>query len=327
MKIAITGASGHIGANLCRELLKQGHQVRALVHNFKKSLEGLGLEQSNGNLLNKESLHELVDGAEIVIHLGAAISIEGTQDTRVIETNITGTRNILEAIKNRPSIKRFIHFSSIHALKTNPPDQPLDETRPLAIDDPMLYNHTKALGEQMVLENVKNGLDAVIINPTSVIGPYDYVPSLIGQAIIQIYNNKLPALIPGGYDWVDVRDVVKGTISAMEKGRTGERYLLSGKWESLVNLFLVIKELHPGTKMLPVLPYWVALIGVPFLKAWAWSLKKRPLYTRDSIKILKSAPRRIISEKAEKELNYTHRPLVETITDTLEWFRQNNYIM
>lgn len=326
MKIAITGASGHIGANLCRELLKQGHQLRALVHAFKKSLEGLDLEQINGNLLNIESLHELVDGAEIVIHLGAAISIEGTKENRVIETNIAGTRNILEAIKNRPSVKRFIHFSSIHALKTNPLDQPLDEARPLAINDPMIYNHTKALGEQMVLGDVKNGLDAVIINPTSVIGPYDFMPSLVGQAIIQIYNNKLPALIPGGYDWVDVRDVVKGAISAMEKGRTGERYLLSGRWESLENLYHIIKELHPQTKMLPVLPYWLALIGVPFLKAWAWFIKKPPLYTRDSIKILKSAHRRIISEKAEKELNYTHRPLVETIKDTLEWFSLHNYI-
>ena len=279
-----------------------------------------------GDLHKKESLNALIDGAEILIHLGASIAIDSGCKHRVLETNIEGTRNILQVMRQHDSVKRFIHFSSIHALQNDPVDKPLDESRPLVIGDPVIYNHSKATAEQLVLDEIKSGLDAVIISPTAVIGPNDFGPSLLGQAIIQMCNNTLPALVSGGYDWVDVRDVVKGTISAIENGKTGERYLLSGNWESLSNLNLLIKEIHPTTKKLLVMPFWLAIIGAPFLKIWARILKKQPLYTRESIEILKSGHRNILSLKAEKYLDYTCRPLSETIRDTIEWFRLHSYI-
>ncbi|MFC2124127.1 NAD-dependent epimerase/dehydratase family protein [Bacteroidota bacterium] len=326
MRLAVTGASGHIGANLCRGLLKKGHEIKVLIHNSQESLEGLPVEQVRGNLHNMESLNTLIDGVEMLIHLGAAISIDRDLSERVIETNVEGTKNILQIVKQHSSVKRFIHFSSIHALQNEPIDKPLDESRPLVIGDANIYNHSKAKGEQLVLDEVKNGLDAVIISPTSVIGPNDFAPSLVGQAIIQICNNKLPALVSGGYDWVDVRDVVDGTISAIEKGKTGERYLLSGNWESLSNLNLFIKQIHPETKKLLVMPHWLAFLGVPFLKVWAQTMKKRPLYTRESIDILKSGHRNILSLKAKNELDYKCRPLLETLRDTIHWFKQHRYI-
>ena len=326
MRIAITGASGHIGANLCRSLLVRSHELKVLIHNTKNSLEGLPVEMIQGNLQDIDSLNRLIDGTEILIHLGATISIESGSRDRVIETNIEGTKNILHAVKQHPSVKRFIHFSSIHALQNDPLDKPLDESRPLVVGDSVIYNHSKAKAEQLVLEEVKTGLDAVIISPTAVIGPNDFGPSLLGQAIIQMCNNTLPALVSGGYDWVDVRDGVEGTISAIEKGKTGERYLLSGNWESLSNLNLLIKEIHPTTRNLLVMPFWLAIIGAPFLKIWARILKKQPLYTRESIEILKSGHRNILSLKAEKDLHYSCRPLSETIRDTIEWFKLHSYI-
>ena len=324
MKIALTGASGHIGANLCRQLIEQKHEVTVLANQFTYSIDGLNLQIIHGNLLDPEALIQLVDGQEIVIHLAATISINGDKKN-LIDTNVKGTQNVLEAVRNG-KVKRLIHFSSIHALVQQPLDQPLDENRPLALNDPIMYNKSKAISHQMVLEHVSRGLDAVIINPTSVMGPNDFKPSLIGQAILQLYKEKIPALIPGGYDWVDVRDVVQGTIQSIEQGRTGESYLLSGHFVSLAELYAKLSMLKGSTKKLSVLPFWLAEIGIPFLKIWARVTGSRPLYTRESVEILKFAHKNISNEKARRELNYHPRPFKETLEDTLRWFTENNYL-
>jgi dihydroflavonol-4-reductase len=199
----------------------------------------------------------------------------------------------------------------------------LDEERGLATDDPFLYNRSKAISEQLVLEAYREGMDALVINPTSVIGPNDFRPSLVGQAIRMIYHNKLPALIPGGYDWVDVRDVVKGTVSALEKGRKGERYLLSGHYRELKDLAKAVNHFK-GQENIPVtLPSWLALLGVPFLQAHASLRNTEPLYTSESLHFLKKAHKHISCEKAGRELGYHTRPFEVTISDTIGWFRDH----
>jgi dihydroflavonol-4-reductase len=323
MKIALTGASGHIGANLCRKLLDDNHILRVLTNQYTASLKGLGLEVVKGDILNLTSLRELADGAEVLIHLAASISING--DQQVLDTNVVGTTNVLDVVRSC-KVKRLLHFSSIHALVHQPLDQTLDEERPLTVSDHIIYNQSKALAEELVLHAVESGLDAVIINPTSVVGPNDFKPSLMGQAIIQLYKGKIPALIPGGYDWVDVRDVVDGTISAMENGRTGQSYLLSGHFKTLPELYEQIILIQGKAKKLPVIPFWLAEVGVPFLKAWARVSGNKPLYTKESVEILKTAHTNISSRKAQNELGYDSRPFKDTLRDTIEWFRENNYL-
>lgn len=323
MRIALTGASGHIGANLSRKLLEGNHKLRVLTNRFTASLEGLDLEVVKGDLLNMTSLRELACDADVLIHLAASISING--DKHVLDTNVVGTRNVLDAVR-ACKVKRLLHFSSIHALVHQPLDQVLDEERPLAVSDRILYNQSKALAEELVLHAVENGMDAVIINPTSVMGPNDFKPSLLGQAIIQLYRGKIPALIPGGYDWVDVRDVVAGTISAMERGRTGQSYLLSGHFKTLSALYEQIILLRDNAKNLPVIPFWLAQVGVPFLKSWSLITGNKPLYTKESIMILKSAHPNISSQKAQHELGYKSRPFQDTLRDTVLWFRENGYL-
>lgn len=323
MKISLTGASGHIGTNLCRELLKEGHQLKVLVNLYTRSLDDLELETVHGNLLEPESIDELADGADLFIHLAASISINGAMD--LIDTNYQGTLNVLRAVQKQ-NLKRLIHFSSIHAFSHDPLDKPLDETRPLALNDRILYNRSKAMGEKAVREAAAGGMDAVIINPTSVLGPNDFKPSLLGQALIQLHRGKLPALIPGGYDWVDVRDVVEATIAAIEKGRKGESYLLSGHFVSLAELYETLRQIKGGGKNLSILPFWLAEIGVPFLKGWARVSGTKPLYTKESVEILKTAHRNISSRKAETELGYRSRPFRKTLEETISWFLENNYL-
>ncbi len=211
MKVAVTGASGHIGNCLVRELKKQGAEIKVLVQNFSSYLDEMDVEVIRGNLLEPESLIALCEGVDVVFHLAAQIAIENRSASLTYETNVTGTKNMIKAA-NHGRAKKFIHFSSIHAFQIGSPDQMLDESRSLVESDKTIYEFTKAEGEREVMKAVKEGLNAVILNPTAVIGPFDYKGSLLGQALRKIYQNKLPFMVSGGYNWVDVRDVVSASI-------------------------------------------------------------------------------------------------------------------
>ena len=167
MKIAITGASGHIGNVLCRELLKLGHKVRALVHSdnveHSHSIEDLSLERIHGDILNSDSLIEFCAGSDVVFHLAAKISIDGDPDGSLLRTNVEGTENVIKACL-ATNVKRLIHFSSIHAYKQAPFNEELSEKGDFVDSDDSCYNYYKALGEKSVQKGVEAGLDAVILS-------------------------------------------------------------------------------------------------------------------------------------------------------------------
>lgn len=325
MRIAVTGASGHIGANVCRALLHGKHEVRALFYQDDRAFRGLDVVVVKGDILNMKSLNTLIKDVDTVFHLAATISISGSKNPQMRMINIEGTRNVVNvSLKSR--IKRFIHFSSIHALKQGPLEEELDETRPLVGDEGFLYDQTKAESERVVLDAVARGLDAVILNPTAVIGPNDFKPSLLGQAIIRLYSGKLPALVPGGYDWVDVRDVADAAIAAIEKGRKGHRYLLAGGWNTLRELSRIVENVTGRKTTTYTCPLWLTKLGLPLFRLYGAITRSHPLYTRESLHILTKGNRRISSRKAQKELGYRSRDVEETMRDTLNWFKENRYI-
>lgn len=325
MKIAVTGASGHIGVNLCRLLINKGFQVKALIHKSHLGLTGLELDAIQGDIMNPFSLKALVENADIIFHLAAVISIRGKKDKEILSHNVEGTRNLLKAAADA-SVKRFIHFSSIHALTQEPHDQILDETRPLAVNDWMVYSRSKALAEREVLDYCKSGLDAIILNPTAVIGPFDYQPSLLGRALILLALGKLPLMVPGGYDWVDVRDVVHAAYSSIKNARKGERYILSGHWCDLKDLSLIVSKYMDCKPPRISCPHWLAKIGLPFINTYCLLNRKEPLYTYDSLNTIRIGHRSISHQKAFHELGFSPRPLEDTIKDTLDWFRENWYL-
>lgn len=325
MKIAVSGGSGHIGVNLCRELAKKGHTIRVLVHKNTKALQGIPIEAVQGDLKDTTSLSSLVHDADIVIHLAAIISIQGNRTGELFDINVEGTRKILEASR-RASVKRFIHFSSIHALVQFPFDQILDENRPLAVRDKMAYSRSKALAEDAVLEAAKQGMDATILSPTAVIGPFDYAPSLMGRALILLAAGRMPALVPGGYNWVDVRDVTYAAIRAIEKGRKGERYILSGHWKTLKQISELVSKITDHHTRRITCPNWLARFGLPLINLYCSLYDKDPLYTRDSLCTLRASHRNISHEKATEELDFKPRPFKETIKDTVAWFEKQGFL-
>lgn len=321
----VTGATGHIGANLVRALLAQGRPVRALLHVNRRAIEGLEVEIARGDVCDLASLCRAFDGAEVVYHLAGRISLSMGDWSLLEAVNITGARNVVEACL-QCGVRRLVHFSSIHALIQEPLDVPVDESRPLVESRSCpSYDRSKAAGEKEVRKGIERGLDAVIINPTGVIGPYDFEPSYFGDALLAIACRKLPALVGGGFDWVDARDVVAGAMRAEECAPTGAKYLLSGHWVSVPGLAALVEEITGVPAPRLVCPLWLAHVGTPFAVAFARLTGGRPFYTSDSLRALKSN-HNISHERASRDLGYNPRPFRETIIGTLRWFQENGYL-
>ena len=322
MTVLITGASGHIGANLVRVLAAKGQKTRCFVHKDTRALEGLETEIVKGDICDPDSIARACEGMEIVYHLAGHISIsmQGWEDLQAI--NVTGTRNVVEACL-KAKVRRLVHFSSIHAFNRDPLDRPVDESNPLVTSDKNPpYDRSKAAGTREARKGMEKGLDTVIIHPTAVIGPYDFQPSYLGEAILMMANGSLPALVPGGYDWVDARDVALGTVAAAEKTPNGSAYLLGGRWVSLCDMAALITELTGKENSKFVCPLWLANTGAVYFKVVSKFNGKPPLYTHMSLKALQDN-RNISHEKARRELGYEPRPFRDTLEDTLRWFREN----
>ncbi|MCP4675789.1 MAG: SDR family oxidoreductase [Deltaproteobacteria bacterium] len=321
MTTFVTGASGHIGGNLVRALLAEGRKVRVLVRDDTRAIDGLDVEQVRGDILQPAALAAATKGSEVVYHLAGHISVAGDPGGLMHRTNTEGTRNVVAACLDA-GVRRLVHFSSIHALSGNPVDEVVDENKPLAESgDIIAYDRTKALGEREIIEGVDKGLDAVTVNPGAVLGPHDYKPSPMGKVVLDLCRRKMPALIDGGFGWVDVRDVVQGALAAEKKGRIGERYLLTGHWLSTAALGDLVEEVSGVKRPRFVSPMWLAMVGAPFVTAASRLTGKRPLYTLESLKVLRNH-RHVSHQKATDELDFSPRPTLETIADTYEWFKQ-----
>ncbi|HRO76431.1 MAG TPA: NAD-dependent epimerase/dehydratase family protein [Crocinitomicaceae bacterium] len=326
MKIAVTGGSGQIGVPLITELIKQGHSVRALIHNRNKGLENLPIEFVNGNTLNPTDCDNLCKEMDAVFHLAAIVSINGDPDGKVMNINVNGTKNMLDAcVKHK--IQKMVHFSSIHAYDTQPTNEPLDETRAFAGENAFPYERSKATAQKMVHEYAtKHNLNVSIINPTGVLGFPDYLPSIKGKLLIDFYNGKIPVLVPGGFDWVDVRDVVKTAISALHNGKAGESYLTSGKYYSVKDFAAIISKITGKKTPKTVAPLWLLNLSLPFISLYGKVTKTEPLYTSESLKSLIEGNKTINNQKAQEQLGHTVRPIEETLTDSYAWLKENNFI-
>jgi dihydroflavonol-4-reductase len=292
-----------------------------MIHHERRALEGLDLEVVQGDVCELASLERAFDGADIVYHAAIRISISMDDWPEVEAINVNGTRNVIEACM-RCGVRRLVHFSSIHAFQQEPLDRPLDEERPLVdAPDAPPYDRSKAAAEREVRCAVERGLDAVIINPTAMIGPHDYYPGHVGQVLLDLCRRKMPALVAGGFDWVDVRDVVVGAMCAEDRAPAGARYLLSGHWVSVRDLAGTVAELSGVPAPWFVCPTWLASAAAPFAVAWARASGTRPVFTPMSVRTLHSN-RQISHARATRDLGYDPRPFRETIAAALHWLAE-----
>jgi dihydroflavonol-4-reductase len=325
MFAVVTGASGHLGANLVRSLLAKNWRIKALVHRDKRALEGLDIEYVPGDVLDKASLTKAFTGAEVVFHLAGRISVVTFDRKEVEAVNITGVQNVVDACL-ATSVKRLIHTSSFHAHKQEPLDQPMDESRSL-LDEGIYppYDHSKAKGEKIVRDAIEKGLDAIIINPSGMLGPNDFKPSHFGTTILSMANGKTPVLVDAGLSWVDIRDVADGMIKACEKANPGAKYFFSGNWITLQNIAQQVAAITGVKPPRIVLPMWLAKTSAPVATFFDRIRGGRPLFTSISMKELESNPD-ISHARASKELGYQPRPIEQTIADTVAWFQAHGFL-
>lgn len=320
----VTGATGHIGNVLVKELVKRGESVRVLVLPGEDliPLEGLDVEVVYGDVLDSNSLDKAFKNIKNVFHLAGIISISSSNNPIVHDVNVDGTKNMMGAAM-RAGVTRFVYTSSIHAFKRIPHGQIVDETTPINPEFNIAdYDRSKAEATLAVLSKVKEGLPAVIVCPTGVIGPFDYKKSELGSLMNSWMVNKVNYMIDGSYDFVDVRDVVEGLILAREKGSIGQLYILSGHLLRVSDLCRIVQELFSFKSILVNIPLKLARFAAFFAEIYYKLTKTMPKFTRYSIETLQSNA--VISNmKAQSNLGYKPRPVQETIEDTITWWKQN----
>lgn len=316
----VTGATGHIGNVLVRELIASGEEVRVLIlpKDDLTPLEGLDIELVLGDVLKPETLRKAMRGVKRVYHLAGMISILPGQYELLENINVNGTQNIVDAVQEM-GVERLIYTSSIHALAAVPHGITIDETVPF---DPQRsmgdYDRSKALATKVVQKAIADGLDAVIVCPTGVIGPFDYKGSEMGTLIRNTLVSKMAFYVDGAYDFVDVRDVASGEILAGKLGEKGETYILSGEKISILDMLNQVRITFGS--MIPILrvPLPIANAAAKITPFFYKLTNMKPQFTPYSLHTIRSNSE-ISHTKATTTLGYHPRGISESIEDTIHW--------
>ena len=318
----VTGATGHIGNVLVKELIRRGEKVRAFVlpDEDLSPLAGLDVQIFKGDVLDPASIAVALEDIEFVFHLAGIISIMPGSDQIVHDVNVNGTANMVKAARVA-GVKRFVYTSSIHAFKRVQHGIVIDEEIPIDPDSTIAaYDRSKAEATLAVLAESKMGLPAVIVCPTGVLGPFDFKGSELGVLISGWMVHKVNFLIEGKYDFVDVRDVVQGMISARDKGVIGQIYILSGESIKVIDIWRMVKELVDFKSAFIQIPTKLAMAAAKVTQFYYNISHSKPRFTTYSIETLHSNSA-FTNAKARTVLGYAPRSLRETIADTVSWWR------
>lgn len=319
----ITGAKGHLASTIIQYLRNEDCHIRGLILPTENGEDDRQLTYYRGDVSRPETLEGIFSDAEcnevIVIHAAGIISIENKGSPRLYEVNVNGTRNIIDQCL-RHRVKRMVYISSVHAIPEAPGKATISETTSFSKELVNgAYAETKAEATQAVMEAARKGLDAVIIHPSGIIGPYDNGHNHIVQLIQMCLSHKLPAGVTGGYDFVDVRDVAKGCLQAAKKGKSGNCYILSNRYFTIKELLGYVEKIAGGKEKI-CLPMGLARAFVPVFEWIAKESHTRPLYTQYALDTI-SSNEHFSHDKATSELGYHPRDMMFTIRDTIRWLK------
>ncbi len=320
MTILVTGSSGHVGLTLILKLLETGQKVRALDLKKNPTIEQLPIEFIQADVRNLDTLAPAFRDVEVVYHVAAYISIQMHEWPLLEAINVNGVRNIV-TLCQQYRVRRLVHFSSIEALSVEPHNKPIDETNALVpADFSIPYPRSKAAGQRIILQAIQEGLDAVTLFPTGIIGPNDYSTRASNQSLIPIANGEMPILAKFAYDWVDVRDVADGALAAAQKAPAGASYILGNQHYLITDLAVKIAALT-GVPAPRVVPAWMALSVLPFLTLRSRITGQTSMLTRASLYPLLNS-HQISHERASRELGYRPRSIDESLADMVNWFQK-----
>lgn len=318
----VTGATGHVGYALVKELEARGENFRILIRKDSKIFDGINCERVFGDVTDPASLEKAFEGADVVYHLAGVIEINKGNEDMTWKVNVDGTKNVVEACK-KCGVKRLVYASSVDAYPPLPDNQVMREIshfNPEILDG--TYAKTKATATNYVFENNDDKLETVVCYPGACCGPYDFKVSSVGEMVRMFLKGKFPVSLSfGAYNFVDVRDVAKGMIGAAEKGRPGEGYILTDEVVTVDQLIHMLADIC-GFKA-PSLKISLGLANAfaPLMEVYYNAAKKTPLFTRYSIRKLTSNCN-FSCEKAKKELGYAPMGAKQSFTDMVAWIKE-----
>jgi len=324
----VTGATGFVGSAVARALLAEGHRVKAMVrpNSDRRNLAGLDAEPVTGDLDDPASLAPALRGCTALFHVAADYRLWARDPSEIIRANVEGTLNLKrEALA--AGVERIVYTSSVAALRVAGATAPVDETATLLPEEAIgAYKRSKTMAERAVEQMIlRDGLPAIIVSPTTPIGPRDIRPTPTGRILLDAARGRIPAFVDTGLNFVHVDDVAAGHLLAFEKGRIGERYILGGENLTLQQLLATIAELAgrkaPRLKLprAPLMPLAFVAERVAHLTG------KEPLLTLDGLRMSRYHMF-FTSAKAERELGYRSRSYREGVADALTWFRTAGYM-
>jgi dihydroflavonol-4-reductase len=324
----VTGASGFVGSAVVKAALGRGYQVRAMVRatSPRENLRGLDIEVVEGDMRDAAAMDRALDGIEVLFHVAADYRLWAPDPRDIMRANADGTRVTMEAALRR-KVERIVYTSSVATLRVKGAQTPVDENAPNDEQQTIgVYKRSKVAAERIVEKLVaEQGLPAVIVNPSTPIGPRDIRPTPTGRIIVEAAQGKIPAFVDTGLNLVHVDDCAQGHLLALDRGRIGERYILGGDDVLLRDMLATIARLcgrKPPTVALPRWPLYPLALAAQGIAKFTG---KEPFVTVDGLKM--SRYRMFFSSaKARAELGYTARPYAEGLRDAVEWFRIAGYL-
>ena len=326
MKIFVTGGNGFLGSNLIRELINRGHELCVLVQPGSKvdTLKGLRLGIAVIDILDFNSLKAAAKDSEAIFHLAACTSLWPARNEIATKVNIEGTQNIIHLAKEL-DVKRLVHVGTANTFGFGTKENPgREDSEYMGSQYGLDYLDSKWKAHQLVMEAVREGVPALIVNPTSLLGEYDSKPNF-GAMIMAIYAQKLPGSGPGGRNYINVKDAVKGIANALDKGNIGESYIIGNENLSYREVFVKIASVLKLKSPIRRVPKWGMLAYGRIGSSIAFITGRRPTVSFPMAKIACDA-HYFSSEKAVRDLDLPQTPIEDGILESFEWLKSNGYI-
>lgn len=318
----MTGATGFLGWHVALVLAEKGYQVRALCRPGSQ-LRELEAERVSGDLRDPESLAKAVTDCELIFHVAADYRLWAKSPQELYDSNVTGTRNILEAAE-RAGVERIVYTSTVGCIGMAP-GLDGDETTPVSISNMSgHYKRSKWLAEQVALEKAESGAPIVIVNPTAPVGDHDWKPTPTGRIILDFLRDKMPAYIDTGLNFVDARDTAVGHWLAAEHGRPGERYILGCENLTLKDVLSRLAAITGKAAPKMQIPYSVAYAAALVSTGWAQVSGKEPLAPLEAVRMARKKMF-VTHAKATRELNFHPGPVDAALRRAINWFQSNGY--
>ena len=327
MKAFVTGATGFVGSHVATVLAEQGAELRLLVRSGSdpKNIQQLNADRVVGDLCDPESIDRAMVGCEVVFHVAADYRLWVRDPAQMYRANVEGTRTILQAArKNR--VRRVVYTSSVATMGFTVKNNPVDESSPVSLENMIgHYKRSKYMAEEVAIAAGRDGIDVVVVNPSTPVGEQDIKPTPTGRIVVDFLKKKFPAYVDTGLNMVDVRECARGHVAAMEKGRSGERYILGGENLTLKQILDKLAAITGLPSPRVRLPYAVALAsGVVDTVVTGVVLRREPRVTIDAVRMGRKKMF-VSSAKAERELGWKSVPVDDALRRAVQWFTENGY--